>query len=206
MVKIQLDGNGLIPAVVQNATTGRVIMLGYMNSGSMKRTLQTGEVWFYSRSRSSLWRKGEVSGNYMNLKSVSVDCDGDTLLLQVEPEGPSCHTGNETCFFTEVDDVPNFQNTERGSGILEETFAVIKDREDEMPEDSYTASLFENGINQISQKVIEEAGEVAIAGVNGDNDQVVREVADLVYHTLVLLAATKVKPDEVWKELRNRRK
>ncbi len=206
MVKIQLNGNGLIPAIVQNATTGRVIMLGYMNSGSIKRTLQTGEVWFYSRSRSSLWRKGEVSGNYMNLKSVSVDCDGDTLLLQVEPEGPSCHTGNETCFFTSVDDIPNFQNTETGPGILEETFAVIKDREDEMPEDSYTASLFENGINQISQKVIEEAGEVAIAGVSGDNDQVVREVADLVYHTLVLLAATKVKPDEVWKELRNRRK
>lgn len=206
MVEIQLDRNGLIPAVVQNATTGRVIMLGYMSSGSMKRTLQTGEVWFYSRSRASLWRKGEVSGNYMNLKSVSVDCDGDTLLLQVEPEGPSCHTGNETCFFTAVDDIPNFQNTETGSGILEETFAVIQDREDEMPKDSYTASLFENGVNQISQKVIEEAGEVAIAGVSGDNDQVVREVADLMYHTLVLLAATKVKPDEVWKELRNRRK
>ena len=157
MVEIQLDRNGLIPAVVQNATTGRVNMLGYMSSGSMKRTLQTGEVWFYSRSRASLWRKGEVSGNYMNLKSVSVDCDGDTLLLQVEPEGPSCHTGNETCFFTAVNDIPNFQNTETGSGILEETFAVIKDREDEMPKDSYTASLFGNGVNQISQKVIEEA-------------------------------------------------
>ena len=142
----------------------------------------------------------------MNLKSVSVDCDGDTLLLQVEPEGPSCHTGNETCFFSAVDDIPNFQNTETGSGILEETFAVIQDREDEMPKDSYTASLFEKGINQISQKVIEEAGEVAIAGVSRNNDQVVREVADLIYHTLVLLAATKVKPDEVWKELRNRRK
>ena len=206
MVEIQLDGNGLIPAVVQNATTRRVIMLGYMSPGSIKRTLQTGEVWFYSRSRASLWRKGEVSGNHMNLKSVSVDFDGDTLLLQVEPEGPSCHTGNETCFFIAVDDIPNFPNTETGSGILEETFAVIQDREDEMPKDSYTASLFANGINHISQKVIEEAGEVAIAGVSRDNDQVVREVADLIYHTLVLLAATKVKPDEVWKELRNRRK
>ena len=206
MVQIQLDGNGLVPAVAQNATTGQVIMLGYMSPGSIKRTLEKGEVWFYSRSRANLWRKGEVSGNYMHLKSVSADCDGDTLLLLVEPQGPTCHTGNQTCFFNAVDDIPDFHKTEGGSGILEETFSVIQDRKDAMPKDSYTASLFGKGIKQIAQKVIEEAGEVAIAGISGDNDQVVSEVADLFYHTLVLLAATKVKPDEVWQELRNRRK
>ena len=206
MAQIQLDEKGLAPAIAQNAATGEVIMLGYMNPGSLKRTLEGGDVWFYSRSRSDLWHKGEVSGNYMRLKSAALDCDGDTILLQVEPGGPICHTGNPTCFFTSLDQLPEFVHQEEGSGILEELFAVVQDRKREMPDDSYTSQLFKEGVERISQKVIEEAGETALAGAKGDKDQLVREVADLVYHLLVLLSASEATPEDVWHELRQRRK
>ncbi len=205
MVEVQLDENGLVPAIAQNASTGEVIMLGYMNPGSIKRTLEGGEVWFYSRSRSDLWHKGEVSGNYMRIQSASVDCDGDTILLKVDPDGPICHTGEATCFFTSFNDMPQFARTDKGPGIINELFAVIQDRKREMPEDSYTALLFRDGKERISQKVIEEAGEAAIAGAVGNRDQLVRELADLFYHPLVLLAATEAKPEDVWAELRERR-
>ena len=206
MVQIQLDEQGLVPAMCQNATTGEAIMLGYMTPGSLKRTLEGGEVWFYSRSRSDLWHKGEVSGNFMRVKSASVDCDGDTILLQVEPDGPICHTGHETCFFTPLEDLPGFVRQEQGPGILEELFSVIQDRKREMPEDSYTARLLAEGIERVSQKVVEEAGEAAIAGVGGDKERVVSEVADLVYHLLVLLSASGARPEDVWQELGRRRK
>ena len=206
MAQIQLDEKGLAPAIAQNAATGEVIMLGYMNPGSLKRTLEGGDVWFYSRSRSDLWHKGEVSGNYMRLKSAALDCDGDTILLQVEPEGPICHTGNPTCFFTSLDQLPEFVHKEEGPGILEELFAVVQDRKREMPDESYTSQLFKEGVERISQKVIEEAGETALSGAKGDKDQLVREVADLVYHTLVLLSASEAAPEDVWHELRQRRK
>ena len=111
MVEVQLDEKGLVPAVAQNADTGEVIMLGYMSPGSLKRTLEGREVWFYSRSRADLWHKGEVSGNYLRFKSAEVDCDGDTILLRVEPDGPICHTGNATCFFTDLDELPEFGHT-----------------------------------------------------------------------------------------------
>ena len=205
MVQIQLDEKGLVPAIAQNAATGEVIMLGYMNPGSLKRTLEGGEVWFYSRSRSDLWHKGEVSGNYLRIKSAAVDCDGDTLLLQVDPDGPICHTGNPTCFFTSFDALPDFGRQEGGPGILEELFAVIQDRKKELPEGSYTARLFQEGSSRISQKVIEEAGEAALAAVAGEKDQVVSEVADLLYHALVLLSSSGARPEDVWSELRGRR-
>ena len=206
MPQIQLDEKGLVPAVAQDASSGEVIMLGYMNPGSLKRTLEGGDVWFYSRSRSDLWHKGEVSGNYMRIKSAAMDCDGDALLLQVEPDGPICHTGNATCFFTPFDELPYFGHRDKGTGIVDELFAVIQDRKEARPEDSYTASLFDQGVDRISQKVVEEAGEVAIAGVKGDTDQLVAEVADLLYHSLVLLSASGVSPEDVWQELRKRRK
>ena len=205
MENIQLDDRGLVPAIAQNADTGEVIMLGYMNPGSLKRTLEGGDVWFYSRSRADLWHKGEVSGNYMRIKSAATDCDGDVLLLQVEPDGPICHTGNPTCFFTPVETLPEFDNAEGGARVLDELFAVIQDRKRERPEGSYTARLFDEGADRISQKVIEEAGEVAIAGVKADKEALVGEVADLVYHALVLLSATGVTPDDVWQRLRERR-
>ncbi len=209
MTEIQLDERGLVPAIAQNASTGEVIMLGYMNPGSIKRTFEGGDVWFYSRSRSDLWHKGEVSGNYMRIKAASVDCDGDTILLQVEPDGPICHTGNQTCFFTPLplDRLPDgYVRQEKGPGIVEELFALIQERKRELPEGSYTAKLFQEGRERISQKVIEEAGEAAIAGATGDKEQMVRELADLFYHALVLMSATGARPEDVWKELRERRR
>ena len=206
MTRVQLDEKGLVPAIAQNASSGEVIMLGYMSPGSIKRTLEGGEVWFYSRSRSDLWHKGELSGNYMKVQSAAMDCDGDTLLLRVEPEGPICHTGNPTCFFTSVDSLPNFEAPETGPGILEELFATVQDRKRERPEGSYTARLLEEGVDRISQKVIEEAGELGIAGVKGNRSEVVAEAADVIYHTLVLLAASGARPEDVWEELRKRRR
>jgi phosphoribosyl-ATP pyrophosphohydrolase/phosphoribosyl-AMP cyclohydrolase len=205
MGTIQLDERGLAPVICQDANTGEVIMLAYVNPGALKRTVEGGEVWFYSRSRSDLWHKGEVSGNYMRLKSATMDCDGDAILLKVEPDGPICHTGNPTCFFTPFDELPDFERTDRGPGILEELFSVIQDRKREMPDGSYTAELFKDGVDRIAQKVIEEAGEVAIAGAKGDRDQVVRETSDLLYHSLVLLSALGARPEDVWGELRDRR-
>ena len=203
---IQLDDKGLVPAIAQNADTGDVIMLGYMNPGSLKRTLEGGDVWFYSRSRSDLWHKGEVSGNFMRVKSAAADCDGDTILLQVAPDGPICHTGSPTCFFTPIDELPEFAHSVKGSGIVEELFAVIQERKRDLPEGSYTARLFKEGIDRISQKVVEEAGETAIAGAKQNKDQLVSEATDLLYHMLVLLAASGATPEDVWRQLRQRRK
>lgn len=206
-MEIKLNEQGLVPAIAQDANTGQVLMLGYMNPGSLKRTVEGIQVWFYSRSREDLWHKGEVSGNYLNLRELYVDCDADTILLKVEPDGPACHTGNTSCFFTPLDGMPeSFQQVEPGSGVLDELFALIQDRKREMPEGSYTARLFEGGIGRIAQKVIEEAGEAAIAATQGETENLPGEVADLLYHTLVLLSASGVSPRQVWEELRERRR
>ncbi len=205
-VTVRLDGSGLAPAIVQHAETGEVLMLGYVSAESLRRTLETGEVWFYSRSRAELWRKGETSGSYMRVRSASVDCDGDTLLLKVDPEGPACHTGERTCFFTPLEATPEFERADTGPGIVEEVFAVIQDRKRDMPEGSYTADLLRRGVDRVSQKVIEEAGETALAGARGDRENLVAEAADLVYHTLVLLAASDARPEDVWEQLRKRRR
>ena len=205
MATVLLDEKGLAPAICQHEETGEVIMLGYVSPGALKRTLEGGEVWFYSRSRSDLWHKGEVSGNYMRIRSASVDCDGDVILLKVIPDGPICHTGNPTCFFTPFDELPEFKSPEKGPGVIEDLFSLIQDRREEMPDGSYTTKLFESGPDRIAQKVIEEAGEVAIAGTKLDRDQVVTEMADLLYHSLVLMSAVGARPEEVWSELRRRR-
>ena len=206
-MQLKLNEQGLIPAIAQDINTGQVLMLGYMNPGSLKRTMEGVQVWFYSRSREDLWHKGEVSGNYLNLKDAYVDCDGDTLLLKVEPDGPACHTDNTSCFFTPLEGMPeSFQGSEAGSGILEELFALIQDRKREMPEGSYTAQLLKEGVGRIAQKVIEEAGEASIAATQGDKDGLPGEAADLIYHVLVLLASSGVTPEQVWQELRTRRR
>jgi phosphoribosyl-ATP pyrophosphohydrolase/phosphoribosyl-AMP cyclohydrolase len=202
---IKLDEKGLVPAIAQNADTGEVIMLGYMSPGTLKRTLDSRDVWFYSRSRSDLWHKGEMSGNYMRVKSASIDCDGDTILLQVDPAGPICHTGNQTCFFTPLGELPDFESPEKGPGILDELFSVIQDRKRELPEGSYTTELFREGVDRIGQKVIEESGEAVIAGVKLDKDALTRESADLLYHLLVLISANGGTPEEVYAHLRQRR-
>ena len=202
---IKLDARGLVPAIVQDADTGQVLMLGYMNPGSIKRTLEEGQVWFYSRSREELWHKGETSGSFLNFKEAFVDCDGDTLLLKVKPTGPVCHTGNESCFFQPMEGEQEYEGEDKGSGILDELFSVIQERKLDRPEDSYTVRLLESGVERIAQKVIEEAGETALAGATMNRENLPKEVADLLYHTLVLLSASEVSPEEVWKELRERR-
>ncbi len=205
-MKVKLNEQGLVPAIAQDADTGQVLMLGYMNPGSLKRTMEGEQVWFYSRSREDLWHKGEISGNYLNLKEAWLDCDGDTLLLKVKPDGPACHTGETSCFYTPMEQLPDeYEVTETGPGILSELFAVIQDRQRDPPEGSYTAKLLQEGMGRIAQKVIEEAGETAIAAVQDNKEDLPKEVADLLYHTLVLLAASGVTPNQVWKELRNRR-
>ena len=205
-MNIKLNEQGLVPAIAQDADTGQVLMLGYMNPGSLKRTVEGVQVWFYSRSREDLWHKGEISGNYLNLKEAWLDCDGDTLLLKVKPDGPACHTGETSCFYTPLDGVPEeYEATETGPGILSELFAVIQDRQRHPPADSYTAKLLQAGMGRIAQKVIEEAGETAIAAMQEDQEGLPKEVADLLYHTLVLLAASGVTPNQVWEELQSRR-
>ncbi len=205
-MKVKLNDKGLVPAVAQDVNTGQVLMLGYMNPGSLKRTMEGEQVWFYSRSREDLWHKGEVSGNYLNLREAWVDCDSDTILLKVQPDGPACHTGEVSCFYTKMEGLPDdYEVAETGTGILDELFALIKERQREQPEGSYTARLLQEGTARIAQKVIEEAGETAIAAVQEDRGGLTGEVADLLYHTLTLLAASDVSPQEVWEVLRQRR-
>ena len=206
-MKLKLNQQGLIPAIAQDANTGQVLMLGYMNPGSLKRTVEGSQVWFYSRSREDLWHKGEISGNYLNLREAWLDCDADAILLKVDPDGPTCHTGNISCFFSPMDQLPDeYEATESGPGILDELFAVIRDRQQSPTEDSYTARLLQEGSGRVAQKVVEEAGEAAIAAAQGDQDNLPKEVADLLYHSLVLLASAGVSPQAVWDELRSRRK
>ena len=201
---IKLDGRGLVPAIVQNTETGQVLMLGYMNPASIQRTVDGGRVWFYSRSREELWQKGETSGNYLNFKEAHADCDGDALLLKVDPVGPTCHTGAQSCFFEPLTGDFDYQHEQRGSGILEELFATIQQRKSDRPEGSYTVKLLDSGVTRIAQKVIEEAGESALAAATGAQEELSAELADLLYHTLVMLAASDMGPEEVWAELRAR--
>ena len=206
-MKVKLNEQGLLPAIAQDATTGEVLMMGYMNPGSLKRTVEGVQVWFYSRSREDLWHKGEGSGNYLNLKEAYLDCDADTILLKVDPDGPACHTGGVSCFFNKLEGLPDeYEQTESGPSVLSELFALIKDRQQEMPEGRYTTSLFQEGVPRIAQKVVEEAGETAIAAAINDTENLPGEVADQRYHTLVLLAAAGVQPEAVYEKLRERRK
>jgi len=207
-MQVQLDDKGLVPAIAQDAKTGQVLMMAYMDAEALRRTLESGQAWFYSRSRKELWHKGATSGHYLNVRGVSLDCDGDTILLQVEPTGPACHTGATSCFFTPLAkeglDIAKAPAALRD--VLRELAAVIEERKRTKPESSYTAKLLQGGIDRVGQKVIEEAGEAALAAMKPDKTSVASEVADLWYHTLVLLAACDLKPEDVWEELRKRRK
>jgi phosphoribosyl-ATP pyrophosphohydrolase/phosphoribosyl-AMP cyclohydrolase len=201
---VKLNERGLVPAICQDAASGQVLMTAFMNPESIKATLEGKEMVFYSRSREELWHKGATSGNYLHVESAHVDCDGDALLFKVKPDGPACHTGETSCFFTPLTQEPAYEQTPAGTGVLQEVFQVIKQRQQEMPEGSYTTSLFQSGRARIAQKVVEEGGEVALAGATNDTANLAGEVADLLYHTLVLLADTGVAPDDVWAELRSR--
>lgn len=206
MTTFKLDKQGLIPAIIKNSHNGKVIMLGYMNAESINKTIETKEVWFYSRSRSSIWHKGATSGNYFNVISMSVDCDNDTIHIEVDPTGPGCHTGNETCFFNEIEQPLIFEPIKIGSKILDGLFKIIESRKSSNLDKSYTIDLFNAGIKKISQKVVEEAGETAIAAVSQDKKEFINESADLLYHLLVLTAALDIEPEDIWQELDNRSK
>ena len=209
-MKLKLNDQGLIPAIAQDERSGEVLMLGYMSPGSLRRTLESGEAWFYSRSRQELWHKGEVSGNYIKVNSVQVDGDNDTLLLKSAPTGPVCHTGKPTCFFQgsldPAKDELEFETPSGSSSVLDELFEVIEGRKTSPPEGSYVGKLLQGGIDRIGKKVIEEAGETVIAAKNGVPAETIHEVADLWFHSLVLLSASGLTPADVWQELRSRRK
>ena len=187
---------GLVPAIIQDATTKNVLMLGYMNKEAYDKTISSKRVTFYSRSRKCLWTKGETSGNYLNLVSIDVDCDNDTLLVQVHPEGPTCHKGTATCWGETNDSNPLL--------FLKDLQDFIEKRHEEMPEGSYTTSLFKDGINRMAQKVGEEALEAVIEAVNGTNERLVYEGADMLYHLIVLLTEKGLRIEDLAKELQVR--
>jgi phosphoribosyl-ATP pyrophosphohydrolase/phosphoribosyl-AMP cyclohydrolase len=200
---VQFDEKGLIPAIVQHARSGEVLMLGYMNEAALSQTLADGLVTFWSRSRQSLWRKGETSGNLLRLVEIRQDCDGDALLVLAEPAGPTCHTGQPSCFHKSVTDEPVTSRFPT-SMILTQLSDIIAQRAAERPGGSYTVKLLDGGVDRIGKKIGEEAAEVIIAAKNGAPDELRWELSDLLYHSLVLLEQQGVPLETVWDELRRR--
>jgi phosphoribosyl-ATP pyrophosphohydrolase/phosphoribosyl-AMP cyclohydrolase len=193
---------GLVPAVAQDSRTGEVLMLAWMNAEAWRKTLETRDAYFWSRERKTLWRKGETSGNTMKVGEVRLDCDADAVLLRVIPAGPACHTGERSCFFNQIaGEEKNYPG-----GFLRHLETVIADRKANPEEGSYTSALFGEGLNKISQKVGEESTETIVAALGQSDDRVVSEVADLMYHTLVLLAARGLTLADVERELERRHK
>lgn len=187
---------GLVPAIIQDDRTGKVLMLGYMNQEAYDKTLATGLVTFFSRSRQTLWTKGETSGNLLHLKSIAVDCDGDALLVKASPDGPVCHTGTDTCW-GETNEMSSLL-------FLTELQDFIEKRHEEMPEGSYTTSLFKDGLNRMAQKVGEEALEAVIEATNGTNDRLIYECSDMFYHLIVLLTSKGLRIEDITRELQER--
>lgn len=197
--KVKFDDRGLVPAIVQDACTREVLTLAYMNRQSLARTIETGQTWFWSRSRNELWHKGETSGNTQDVVTLAHDCDDDAIVVLVNPAGPACHTGARSCFDLEP-------GGEAPDGVLHELFEVVKSRQRERPEGSYTTYLFDKGLDKILKKVGEESAETIVAAKNDDSKQLVSETADLLYHLVVMLVARGVSLDDVREELVQRRK
>lgn len=191
---------GLIPAIIQDAETRQVLMLGYMNKEAYDITVQTGKVTFWSRSRQTIWTKGETSGNYLNVVDIKNDCDQDTLLIRVHPTGPVCHTGTDTCW-GEKNEVLTDNNPLL---FLSELQDFIEERHRQMPEGSYTTSLFKDGLNRMAQKVGEEALELVIEAVNGSNERMVYEGSDMLYHLIVLMTSKGMRIEQLAEELMQR--
>lgn len=196
---LSFDQNGLIPAIVQDARTGKVLTLAYMNKESLQKTIETNETWFFSRSRQELWNKGETSGNKQQINKLSYDCDADALLVQVTPLGPACHKGEETCFHNTL-----YTNEEPSQDIVNQVVAKIKERRDNPIEGSYTNYLFNEGLDKILKKIGEEATEVIIGAKNNDKQELTNEISDLTYHTLVLMELLDVSIEDIKNELKNR--
>ena len=196
-MKIDFEkSGGLVPAIIQDATTNNVLMLGYMNEEAYNKTLATKRVTFWSRSRNCLWTKGETSGNYLHLVDLKADCDNDTLLVRVHPDGPTCHTGTDTCWGEENERHPLM--------FLSFLQDFVEKRKEEMPEGSYTTKLFKDGTNKMAQKVGEEALETVIEACNGTNEKLVYEASDMLYHLIVLLTNKGLRIEDVAKELQKR--
>lgn len=187
---------GLVPAIIQDSITNNVLMLGYMNQEAYEQTIKTGKVTFWSRSRQCLWTKGETSGNFLNLVSIKSDCDNDTLLVRVNPVGPACHLGTDTCWGEKNEANPLLFLT----GLQD----FINKRHEEMPEGSYTTSLFKDGLNRMAQKVGEEALEAVIEATNGTNERLIYEASDMFYHLIVLLTSKGLRIENIAQELQVR--
>lgn len=202
--------NGLIPAIIQDAETQQVLMLGFMNEESLKKTIKTKKVWFFSRSKNRLWMKGEESGNILNLISITPDCDNDTLLIQAKPKGPTCHTNKTSCFVEQNSKIDGTKIDEIGlhpvPEILIDLFNLIRNRKEKMPEGSYTTSLFKDGLNKICEKIEEESLEVIQASKKETKQRLIEEGCDLIYHLLVLLVQKNIGLNEIFEELVRRRK
>lgn len=196
--EVKFDERGLIPAIVQNAKTREVLTLAYMNQESLARTIETGQTWFWSRSRNELWHKGETSGNTQHVLSLALDCDRDAIVVLVDPAGPACHTGARSCFDVAEDSIDLGR-------VLDGLYQLIESRERERPAGSYTTYLFSEGIDKILKKVGEESAETIIAAKNEERERLASEVSDLVYHLVVLLVARGVTLEEIAKELKQRR-
>ncbi len=196
---LKFDENGLIPAVVVDAYSKKVLTVAYMNKESLKISMEKGLTCFYSRSRKELWLKGETSGNYQHIVSITADCDGDALTVVVEKDGPACHTGTDSCFTK-----PVYQSDERHEFSIEGLYELLQGRKSDMPEGSYTTYLFQKGIDKILKKVGEESTEVIIAGKADDKNETVYEIADLAYHVMVLMVQMGISVEDIKKELASR--
>ena len=197
--ELKFDEKGLIPAVVVDSVTKKVLTVAYMNRESLEISMEKGLTCFWSRSRQELWLKGETSGNYQHIVSITADCDGDALVVVVDKDGPACHTGADSCFFN-----PVWQSSERHEFSLEGLYDLLVGRNETRPEGSYTTYLFEKGIDKILKKVGEESTEVIIAGKAGDKAETVYELADLAYHAMVLMVQMGITVEDVHKELASR--
>jgi phosphoribosyl-ATP pyrophosphohydrolase/phosphoribosyl-AMP cyclohydrolase len=196
--------DGLLPAVVQDHQSGKVLMVGFVNREALDKTLETGHAWFFSRSRQRLWEKGETSGHFLDLKAIRVDCDADALIYLCEPHGPTCHTDAPSCFFNTLNDIPVAETSGEAAATL---FETIKQRQSQAdPGSSYVARLLHEGVDRVAKKIGEEATEVVIAAKNADRAELAHEIADLWFHTFVLLAQQDMTPADVWEELRGRRR
>ncbi|MGI9148142.1 MAG: bifunctional phosphoribosyl-AMP cyclohydrolase/phosphoribosyl-ATP diphosphatase HisIE [Chloroflexota bacterium] len=201
---LNFSRDGLLPAVVQDHRSGKILMVGFANREAVEKSLTTGHAWFFSRSRERLWEKGETSGNFLDLKAVRVDCDADTLIYLCEPHGPTCHTGEPTCFFNGLEPLPKGETSGEAAAVLFETITHRQQHPD--PGTSYVASLLHEGVDRIAKKIGEEATEVVIAAKNANPSELAHEIADLWFHTYVLLAQQGMSPEDVWQELRSRRR
>jgi phosphoribosyl-ATP pyrophosphohydrolase/phosphoribosyl-AMP cyclohydrolase len=211
---LKFDEQGLIPAIVQNSRTNEILTLAYMNAESLARTLQTGETWFYNRSRQELWHKNGSAENFRHVIDIRIDCDGDALIVLVDPEGPACHLGEDSCFHRHIVESP-YEQAQRGVSLvkqsslelgilLDELYRLIEDRKQKRPEGSYTTYLFNAGLDKILKKLGEESAETIIAAKNGSTQQMTSEISDLLYHLLVLMSECDVRLEDIFNELKQR--